>query len=62
MTNAERLEDFYTRGILARDCPSCEEDAAYVLQYGSLPMGPRHEARERCESGKRPHCSCDLCF
>jgi len=25
-------------------------------------FGPRHEASRRCESGKRPHCTCDTCF
>lgn len=23
---------------------------------------PRHKASDRCESGKRNHCSCDACF
>lgn len=23
---------------------------------------PPHDASARCESGKRPHCSCDICF
>lgn len=32
-------------------CVSCTET-----------MGPRHMASDACESGKRPHCSCDECF
>lgn len=23
---------------------------------------PPHDASPRCESGKRPHCTCDACF
>lgn len=23
---------------------------------------PSHDASDRCQSGKRPHCSCDSCF
>ncbi len=23
---------------------------------------PYHDASPRCESGKRPHCTCDVCF
>jgi hypothetical protein len=23
---------------------------------------PSHDASERCQSGKRRHCSCDICF
>src|SRR5689334_12274676 len=23
---------------------------------------PSHDASDRCESGKHPHCSCDTCF
>lgn len=25
-------------------------------------MMPSHDPSERCESGKRPHCTCDACF
>lgn len=26
------------------------------------PHGPRHLASSRCQSGKRPHCTCDTCY
>jgi hypothetical protein len=26
------------------------------------PFGPSREPSERCESGKRPYCTCDTCF
>ena len=25
-------------------------------------MMPSHTASDRCESGKRPHCTCDVCY
>lgn len=39
----------------AGECAYCDRD-------GDDPMMPRHTASERCESGKRPHCTCDTCF
>ena len=35
-------------------CPGCIARAARG--------GPAHEASPRCESGRRPHCSCDVCW
>jgi hypothetical protein len=35
-------------------CPMCE-------QIGTG-FGPSHDASPRCESGKRPHCTCSTCF
>ena len=37
-------------------------ECAYCDKWGDDPMMPRHSASERCESGKRPHCTCDTCF
>lgn len=31
-------------------------------QYVPGDMMPWHDASPRCESGKRPHCTCDICF
>lgn len=36
------------------DCKTCQDPA----QRG----GPSHDPSRNCESGKRPHCSCDTCF
>jgi hypothetical protein len=35
------------------ECPSCDRDG---------PEGPSHDASPHCESGSRPHCTCDICF
>lgn len=37
-------------------CPTCDTDPE------NKKMMPPHDASERCESGKYPHCSCDTCF
>jgi hypothetical protein len=43
------------RIIMEEGCITCAELAA-----GSF--GPSHDPSPRCESGKRPHCTCDICF
>lgn len=35
-------------------CPAC-------IDYAGR-MAPPHTPSMQCESGKRPHCSCDACF
>lgn len=39
-----------------------EGECAYCDQHCYDEMMPKHEASPRCESGKRPHCTCDICF
>jgi hypothetical protein len=43
------------RVVMEEGCPTCAE-----LARGSF--GPFHDPSPRCESGKRPHCTCDICF
>ena len=50
------------------------EDAGYGIRYytdcaycqrekeRNSTFFPRHQASERCRSGKRNHCTCDTCF
>lgn len=37
-------------------CSTCER----VKANGGF--GPSHDASPKCESGKRPHCTCSICF
>jgi hypothetical protein len=37
-------------------CPTCDRDPE------GRALMPPHDASDRCESGKHPHCSCDTCF
>lgn len=39
----------------AGECPTCDH-------YRNDDMMPSHTASDRCESGKRNHCTCDTCF
>ena len=41
--------------------PGYERVGARLLGF-ERPFGPRREPSERCESGKRPYCTCDTCF
>lgn len=43
------------RIVMEEGCETCAE-----LARGSF--GPSHDPSPRCESGKRPHCTCDICF
>lgn len=44
-----------TSFVLDGTCKTCA-----ALAKGE--MYPPHDASPRCESGKRPHCTCDTCF
>ena len=37
------------------ECPFCD-------RHRDDTMMPSHTASDRCESGKHPHCTCDVCF
>lgn len=42
--------------LVKASCETCQ----HIKQEGGY--GPPHFASERCESGRRDHCSCDTCF
>lgn len=51
-----REEDMRLKGYLP-GCLACEE------RYDDPEhRGPKHYASSGCESGKKPHCTCDTCF
>lgn len=60
--NTRRIRELEASGDLDPDCQSCRADHYPVLERGEVPFAPRHRASNRCESGKRPHCTCDVCF
>lgn len=46
-------------GRLDPDCDGCRK----FYDHPRLdPFAPRHKASSRCQSGGRPHCTCDICF
>lgn len=56
-TKEQKLARWERDGIIVRDCKGCEP-----LYADPDAMCPRHQGSEYCESGKRPHCTCDLCW
>jgi len=44
-----------------KPCP-CECSLCVRIRDEHKGFGPNHRASSMCESGKREHCSCDLCF
>jgi len=49
--------DFSTSAVFLQGCSYCDDERANHTTFF-----PPHRARRRCESGKRPHCTCDTCF
>lgn len=41
--------------LLPGKCTYCDANRADEMM-------PPHDASPRCESGKHPHCTCDICF
>lgn len=49
------------QGRLVPTCPSCRE----IYEFAGMPAMawvPNHQPSDACESGKRSHCTCDMCF
>ena len=60
-TRESVLERWEQQGIIVPGCPGCE----HVYGYPGHPyeyVAPRHRSSVNCESGRRPHCTCDVCF
>lgn len=62
-TREQCLTRLEASGDLDPTCSGCLErysaptrDAIFAV------FAPHHKASSRCESGKRPHCSCGVCF
>lgn len=47
-------------GFLDPECPGCKE--FYAAPDPRNVFAPGHRVKSSCESGKRPHCTCDRCF
>jgi hypothetical protein len=54
MTRDEIIAHRESIGAMVRDC------AEFYVNPGAF--APGHQPSDRCESGKRPHCTCDTCF
>lgn len=56
---AARIARMENLGMLDPNCLSCRE---FYDNPRVQPFAPNHLASPGCESGKRPHCTCDACF
>ena len=59
---SERIARLEKIGYLDPNCKSCQEIFYPAYWKGMTPFAPSHKPSDRCESGKRPHCTCDVCF
>lgn len=55
----KRIVRMEVMGALDRTCSRCRE---FYDHPDGTPFAPDHKASDHCESGKRPHCTCDRCF
>lgn len=60
-TREEMVKRWEASGWLKQDCARCKKFYASPGKPTDV-HGPSHRASDRCESGKRPHCTCDTCF
>ncbi len=58
-TREERLARWQAAGLYDPACPGC---AAVPAHPTLSPFQPAHRSGARCQSGGRPHCTCDACF
>lgn len=62
-TPAELIAYLQSIGELDPTCQMCIRLFYPELIAGQgMPFAPGHKASRNCESGKRPHCSCSVCF
>lgn len=60
-TRDEMIERWERDGLLQKGCAGCQE----FYDSPKLPshvFAPNHKPSSGCQSGKRPHCTCDKCF
>ncbi len=62
-TIEKRIERLEKLGVINPDCEYCKITFYPALRNGTKDVfAPAHKASPRCQSGKRPHCTCDTCF
>lgn len=59
----ERIARLESMGEIDPACKACQVHFYPSYRTGHFDVfAPNHKASDRCESGKRPHCTCDVCF
>ena len=60
-TRDEQVTRFEAEGWLVPGCSGCDEFYSSPKRPTDV-FAPSHRVNDWCESGKRPHCTCDRCF
>jgi hypothetical protein len=66
----EAIEALRLQVTLRRSDVAIWQDAMWTAEFGPAacdyctkePHGPRHKPSSHCESGKRTHCTCPICW
>ena len=61
-TIEERIFRAYRAGQFAEGCLTCDSAVKRWRDTRAEPFLESHTPSSRCQSGKRPHCTCDTCF
>lgn len=61
-TSTPFTKQFQKDAAALRKRIAMEEGCATCAELARGSFGPPHDPSPRCESGKRPHCTCDICF
>ena len=62
-TNEESIKRLEILGEIDPNCKTCKSIFYPSYEKGIFTVfAPRHKASKNCQSGKRPHCTCDCCF
>lgn len=59
-TRDECIRRLEQEGRLDPDCAGCKE--FYAAAEPTEVFAPSHRPSHFCQSGQRPHCTCDTCF
>lgn len=61
-TREKQIARWEKSGWLVPGCPGCQPVYDDPRKPAQSQQGPSHKPSNHCESGKRPHCSCDRCW
>jgi len=60
-TREEMIARWERMGSMSPNCHGCRDRYDSSLKPSEV-FAPSHQPSQRCESGKQPHCTCDVCF
>lgn len=54
------VQNMENLNVIVRNCLGCKP--WYRADNPDHVFAPRHNALPSCQSGRHPHCTCDICF